>query len=429
MADFLSQEEIDALLSGKGGSPGSGATEPAATPSLEDALTDLEKDTLGEIGNISMGSAATALSQILNKRVLITTPTIKIMTPAELFATFQIPYVLVEVNFTDGLQGSNLLIIKVSDAAIIADLMMGGSGQGVTPELDEIKSSAVAEAMNQMVGSAATSMATIFQRSVKITPPHLTAVNFQNETYNSPWAAEQAIAVVYFRMEIEGLVDSQIMQVIPVEVARDEVDMLMNGNAAAPAADEEAAATGAVTPAPAATGAVAGAAAPAGENGPGSQMSGAGSYATGQVPLAPAITGAAPASPAPPVSGPQMPPPAGQPVLSSSTQGSGRSGSAAGGGARQGQVYGAPSRNIDLILDVPLDIEVILGSALKRIQDILSLAPGSIVELDRLAEEPVQITVNGTPIAQGEVVIVNENFGVRITHILEPQERINHLRQ
>ena len=78
---------------------------------------------------------------------------------------------------------------------------------------------------------------------------------------------------------------------------------------------------------------------------------------------------------------------------------------------------------------MPLDIEVILGTALKRIQDILSLAPGAIVELDRLVEEPVQITVNGTPIAQGEVVIVNENFGVRITHIMEPQERIHHLRQ
>ena len=274
MADFLSQEEIDALLSGKGSAAGADAVEPAAAAGTEPILSDLEKDTLGEIGNISMGSAATALSQILNKRVLITTPTIKIMTPAELFATFQIPYVLVEVNFTDGLQGSNLLIIKVSDAAIIADLMMGGSGQEVTPELDEIKSSAVAEAMNQMVGSAATSMATIFQRSVKITPPHLTAVNFQNETYASPWAMEQAIAVVYFRMEIEGLVDSQIMQVIPVDIARAEVDMLMGGSAASPspAVAEEAATTGAGAPVQTAGGAVTGAASPAGGSGPGSQM-------------------------------------------------------------------------------------------------------------------------------------------------------------
>ncbi|APC07925.1 flagellar motor switch phosphatase FliY [Neomoorella thermoacetica] len=395
MGDFLSQEEIDALLKGHTDIETAAPAEPEAAAAPEATLSDLEKDTLGEIGNISMGSAATALSQILNKRVLITTPTIKIMTPEELFATFQVPYVLVEVNFTEGLQGSNLLIIKVSDAAIIADLMMGGSGENVTPELDEIKSSAVAEAMNQMVGSAATSMATIFQRSVKITPPHLTAVNFNNESYTSPWATAQSIVVVCFKMEIEGLVDSQIMQVMPMEIAKDEVRMLMGSEPAAGAS------TGAET-----------AAAPA--------VNGGGTPASAPAPAA-TTAESAPVS-APPTTQASAP--------SSRAQTPGGAGSPGGGQTqRQGQVYGASSRNIDLILDVPLDIEVILGTAMKRIQDILSLAPGAIVELDRLVEEPVQITVNGTPIAQGEVVIVNENFGVRITHILEPYERINHLRQ
>ncbi|WP_338827810.1 flagellar motor switch phosphatase FliY [Neomoorella thermoacetica] len=394
MGDFLSQEEIDALLKGQTDMGTEAPAEPGAAAGPEATLSDLEKDTLGEIGNISMGSAATALSQILNKRVLITTPAIKIMTPEELFASFQVPYVLVEVNFTEGLQGSNLLIIKVSDAAIIADLMMGGSGENVTPELDEIRSSAVAEAMNQMVGSAATSMATIFQRSVKITTPHLTTVNFNNESYTSPWATAQSIVVVCFRMEIEGLVDSQIMQVMPMEIARDEVRMLIGSEPAAGAS------TGAET-----------AAAPA--------ATGVGTPASAPAPATPAESAPAPAPPA-----------AQAPAPPSQAQVPGGAGSPGGGQAqRQGQVYGASSRNIDLILDVPLDIEVILGTAMKRIQDILSLAPGAIVELDRLVEEPVQITVNGTPIAQGEVVIVNENFGVRITHILEPYERINHLRQ
>jgi len=378
MADFLSQEEIDALLNGK--------LEP---PAEEATLTDMEKDALGEIGNISMGSAATALSQILNKRVLITTPTTKIMTPAELLASFQVPYILVEVNFTEGLQGSNLLIMKVSDAAIIADLMMGGSGRDVQPELDEIKSSAVAEAMNQMIGSAATSMATIFQRSVKISPPRLTAVHFGSESYTFPWSEDQAIAIVYFKMEIEDLIDSQIMQVIPVEVAKAEVAMLMNPQA------PEAEPAGKDTP-------------PALETMPGSQT-------TGQA-----------AAPVPP-------------VAASAAEKSGNGATAASPAAsvppapdpneHRGQVYGTPARNIDLILDVPLDVEVILGTAMKRIRDILNLAPGAIIELDRLVEEPVQIAVNGTPIARGEVVVVNENFGVRITHIMDPYERINHLRQ
>ncbi|QGP92872.1 CheC-like family protein [Neomoorella glycerini] len=374
MADFLSQEEIDALLNGR--------LEP---PAGETILTDLEKDALGEIGNISMGSAATALSQILNKRVLITTPVTTIMTPAELFANFQVPYILVEVNFIEGVEGSNLLIIKVSDAAIIADLMMGGSGRDVQPELDEIKSSAVAEAMNQMIGSAATSMATIFQRSVKISPPRLTTVRFGSESYTSPWPMDQAIAVVSFKMEIEDLIDSQIMQVMPVEIAKAEVAMLMNPQA--PAAD----AARQDTP-------------PRRETMPGDQTT---DLPAASIPPAAGKPGTAaasvpPAAPVPPAQGPN---------------------------GRHGQVYGTPARNIDLILDVPLDVEVILGTAMKRIRDILNLAPGAIVELDRLVEEPVQITVNGTPIARGEVVVVNENFGVRITHIMEPYERINHLRQ
>ncbi|WP_406678137.1 flagellar motor switch phosphatase FliY [Moorella sp. ACPs] len=378
MADFLSQEEIDALLNGR-----------LEQPSGEVTLTDLEKDTLGEIGNISMGSAATALSQILNKRVLITTPTTTVMTPAELFSSFQVPYILVEVNFTEGLQGSNLLIMKVSDAAIIADLMMGGSGRDVQPELDEIKSSAVAEAMNQMIGSAATSMSTIFQRSVKISPPRLLTIGFDNESFTSPWPPGQAIAVVYFKMEIEDLIDSQIMQVMPLEVAKAQVEMLMNPQApeAGPAQEEISAARNNMPDD--------GESARPAASDPLTATPAAGKPGNGTAP-------SPPAAPVPPTKGPNE---------------------------RRGQVYGTPTRNIDLILDVPLDVEVILGTAMKRIRDILTLAPGAIVELDRLVEEPVQITVNGIPIAQGEVVVVNENFGVRITHIMDPYERINHLRQ
>ncbi|WP_338825279.1 hypothetical protein MHOCP_08070 [Moorella humiferrea] len=374
MDEFLSQEEIDALLNGTLGQPEKDTT-----------LTDLEKDTLGEIGNIAMGSAATALSQILNKRVLITTPDTKVMTPTDLFASFQVPYILVEVNFTEGLEGSNLLIMKVSDAAVIADLMMGGDGRSPSPELDEIKASAVAEAMNQMIGSAATAMSTIFQRSVKISPPRLTSINQEEGGYNPPWPPEQPIVVVYFKMEIEGLIDSQIMQVMPLEVARAQVEMLMNP---APPAKEAAAAP---QPDEMRSGGEEGAAVP----GSGAAAPAAGKGAGEEQAVPP---------PAPPAS-PQ------------------------GVNGRRGEVYGAPTRNIDLILDVPLDVEVILGTATKRIQDILALGPGAIVELDRLVDEPVQITVNGVPIAQGEVVVVNENFGVRITHILDPYERINHLRQ
>ncbi|NLW06712.1 MAG: flagellar motor switch phosphatase FliY [Clostridia bacterium] len=365
MSDFLSQEEIDALLSGN---LADDQIEDKTSVSSRTLLGDSEKDALGEIGNISMGSAATALSQILNKRVAITTPDIQITTWAELIAGFQIPYVLVDVNYTDWLDGANLLIIKVSDAVIMADLMMGGTGEDVEPELDEIKTSAVAEVMNQMIGSAATAMSTMFQRQIKIAPPQLAMINRGEEAFAPPWEPDQPLVVVKFRMEIENLIDSQIMQVMPVENAKAEVDMLLDppSQQAITATEEEVAAT--IT-----------AAAPVEEE-----------------PDEPATTAVAEELDKQPAT----------------TQ----------------RVYGNENSNIELILDVPLDIEVILGTANKRLQDILSLVPGAIVELERLVEEPVDITVNGTPIAKGEVVVVNESFGVRITHILEPCERINQLR-
>ncbi|MBE3580456.1 MAG: flagellar motor switch phosphatase FliY [Thermoanaerobacteraceae bacterium] len=354
MSEFLSQEEIDALLgAGVAGSP------PPAD------LTEEEKDALGEIGNISMGSAATALSQILNRKVLITTPNTRVTTPEELFASFQMPYVIIEVNFTEGLSGSNLLIIKTRDAAVIADLMMGGSGQVEQQELDELQKSAVAEAMNQMIGTAATSMSTIFNRSVKISPPQVTPVNFTLESFASPWPAGDPIAVVSFRMEIEGLVESEIMQVMPVEVAKEAVGMLLSSSAVSPAGES-----------------------PEDE---------------GQVNAAPGAHEEAP------------PYAAGAPAASGESN-------------RPPQVYGATPRNLELILDVPLDIEVVLGTTVKPIKEILNLGPGSIVELEKMSDEPVEILVNGTLIAQGEVVVVNESFGVRITNILDPYERLNNLR-
>lgn len=344
MSEFLSQEEIDALLQG------GLLSNPAQV-----TLTEEEKDALGEIGNISMGSAATALSQILNRKVLITTPHTRVTTPEELFASFQMPYVIVEVNFTEGLSGANLLIIKTRDAAVIADLMMGGSGQVEREELDEIQKSAVAEAMNQMIGTSATSMSTIFNRSVKISPPTVTPVDFTLESFSPPWPPGQPIVVVSFRMEIEGLVQSEIMQVMPVEIAKEAVRMLLGGST-------------------------------------GSRQS-----AESQT----AVQAEEEALPSPPPQAVARPP----------------------------QVFGTTPRNLELILDVPLDIEVVLGTTVKPIKEILSLSPGSIVELEKMADEPVEILVNGTLIAQGEVVVVNENFGVRITNILDPYERINNLRK
>lgn len=364
MNDFLSQEEINALLQD---ALGEVSEEPEEIPpgneveDTDEILDPIEKDAIGEIGNISMGSAATALSQLLNQRVNITTPTVKVMSPKELLASFTTPFMLIEVGFTEGLTGSNLLIIDVTDALIIADLMMGGDGTNIQQEVTELHASAVAEAMNQMMGSAATSMSSLFNTMVVISTPSVRSVESGSEV-DFPWVMEDPVVVVSFRMEIGNLIDSTLIQVIPARIAKEETAMLMGTTmqSRVPAPEEPVLET-AVTPQQPAITANAWQEAVAGEEAP--------------------------------------------------------------------QWDGVKPRNLDLILDVPLRVSVVLGKARRPIKEVLGLTPGSIVELDKLAEEPVDILVNGKPIAKGEVVVVNENFGVKIVSIESPVARINNLRK
>ena len=172
--DMLSQEEIDALLRG---TVEEEVFDHSDDLNLNDYLSDMEKDALGEIGNISFGSSATALSTLLNQKVDITTPEVSVLLQSKLVEEFPHPYVAIQVRYTEGFSGTNLLVIKQSDAAIIADLMLGGDGQNPTELMDEIQLSAVQEAMNQMMGSAATSMSTIFSKRVDISPPSIDILN------------------------------------------------------------------------------------------------------------------------------------------------------------------------------------------------------------------------------------------------------------
>ena len=187
--DMISQEEIDALLNG-GSIPtadsapageSEAASEAAAAPAaaspdssssqLDDVLTDMEKDALGEIGNISMGSAATTLSVLLGHKVSITTPSVSVATMGIIQQQYPMPYLIVEVGYTIGIEGNNVLAIQAQDAAIIADLMMGGDGTNPDTEINEIAMSAVGESMNQMMGTVATSLSTMFNKKIDISPP------------------------------------------------------------------------------------------------------------------------------------------------------------------------------------------------------------------------------------------------------------------
>lgn len=380
---LLRQEEIDALLQ---------QYAPEETGVRD--LTTEEKDALGEIGNISMGSAATTLSTLLGRRVTITSPHVETTTREALFTQFTVPYLAVEVNFTEGLAGTNLLIVREADAQVIADVMMGGDGSNQTGTLDEMQMSAAAEAMNQMIGAAATAMANIFGRTVAISPPQARVFRNPSEAANEILSLEDPVVAVSFHMTIEGLVDTTIMQVMGLETAREEAGLLL----------QMANAAGGPEPASVAEPAEAPAVAPAEERPPaGGAGGGSGGRASGEkvVPLA--------RSREAPIEAPAIGPPPWAAV--------------------EPQVPPVDEEKLRLLLDIPLRVTVVLGRTRRPIKEVLEMAPGSIVELDALADEPVEVLVNGVPVARGEVVVVNENFGVRITSILSPAERVQCLRK
>ena len=386
--EMISQEEIDALLKGDGNTPPADAgAAPAPAPAAEDPLTDMQKDALGEIGNISMGSAATTLSVLLGHKVSITTPSVSMSTMNSIRASYPMPYLIVEVGYTMGINGNNVLAIQAQDASIIADLMMGGDGTNPPEELNDIHMSAVGEAMNQMMGAVSTSLSTMFNKKIDISPPKVNLIDFGTEDkVTEIVSGDEPVVKVSFRMEVDGLIDSEIMQILPVPTAGDMVESLLHSGDTeeepepeAPSVSASTAATPAPTPAPAAAPAAA-AAAP--------MMASAAPYGMGGARVAQGV----------PVQAAQFTPLSTTPV----------------------QVNEA---NIGLILDVPLQVTVELGRTKKSIKDILELSNGSIVELDKLAGESVDIHVNGKLLAKGEVVVIDENFGVRITDIVSPEER------
>ncbi|MDR6552809.1 flagellar motor switch protein FliN/FliY [Paenibacillus qinlingensis] len=409
--DYLSQEEIDALL--RQSSEESSVPSFHGPPQVEDFLSPLEQDALGEIGNITFGSAATALSTLLGKKVEITTPKVSVIGKEELEEQFPRPHVAVHVNYVDGFDGINLLVIQTKDAQVIADLMMGGDGTGGDENLSEIHISAVQEAMNQMMGSSATSMSTIFNRFVNISPPGIDILNLSKGEGKLP--DEDVFIRISFRLTIGSLIDSNIMQLLPVPFAKEMVSILMGSGEtesameAAPAAQ---AAPVVATPV---------------QEAPRSQPAPVYEQPVYQQPVY-----EQPMYQQPPMGQPMYPPQ--QPMYQQPP-------AAIGGipnrnvnvqpvqfGNLQSGTYSqADDTNLNLLLDIPLKVTVELGRTNKVIKDILELSQGSIIELDKLAGEPVDILVNNKLIAKGEVVVIDENFGVRVTDIVNQWERIQKL--
>ncbi len=414
MDGMLSQDEINALLAGVSGSDNadnSARQENENKPSTEEqlVLSDSEKDAVGEISNISMGTAATTLSSLLNQRVDITTPSVSVATWDELSVKYDRPCVMLQISYREGIDGNNVLILKERDVKIITDLMMGGEGQVNDDEpLSELHLSAIGEAMNQMMGSAATSMSSMFNRKIDISPPIANMIETYSEPIeNLPVFLSSEFVMVAFKMQIGDLIDSEIMQLYPIEFAKKLLGLFAPSDE--PEQQNTAPQTASQQPAQQ----------PVSQQQP--QQAAPDNSVNAQQNAAPQgqqMQGM-------PYGYPPMGMPQGQPMAY---------GYAPNQQTAQQDVNVAPAsfqpfsgdinalsqkENIDLIMDVPLEVTVELGRTKKSIKDILEFAPGTIVELNKIAGEAIDVLVNGKYVAKGEVVVIEESFGVRITEIIK----------
>lgn len=499
MDGMLSQDEINALLQGMDLSDTADGSDTAAPksesstadnndngyvtdtkPTIGDGevLTDVEKDAIGEVANISMGSSATTLYSLVNRKVNITTPVVTLATWKTLLDSYEKPCVFIQIKYTQGLDGTNILVLKEHDVKVITDLMMGGDGTNTDGELGELHLSAISEAMNQMMGSAATSLSTLLQTVIDISPPEsslfdLTEVKDGKEI--SPFLGGTFVKIA-FRMQIDDLVDSTIMQLYPIDFAKKLVETFINtqmssldgtveeqptqvknsaseqnmqGSAAMAGTTEHMTQPGMDSMGQQGSMNMNGmnqmgmnpmgnmgmnqmGSTPMGMNGM-NQMGGMDMSQMGMNQMGMNQMGN--------MNG--MNPMGNSPM---GMNGMNQMGNMNGMGMmNQMGMMGMPGQNVQnvnvqpaqfqsfsndntgmtgqenigLIKDVPLEVTVELGRTTKSISDILDFSPGTIIELDRIAGEPIDVLVNGKFVAKGEVVVIEESFGVRITEIIK----------
>jgi len=381
MDGTMSQEEINALLNNPSGTD----------ENPENTLTEQEKDAIGEISNISMGTAATTLFSLVNRKVEISTPVVAFANWSDICDAYEKPCVFIRIAYTVGLDGSNILVLKEHDVKVITDLMMGGDGTNTDGELGELHLSAISEAMNQMMGSAATSLSSMLNKVIDISPPSADLIDLQqtiDESQIDEFLAGEFVKIS-FRLEIGDLVDSEIMQLYPVSFAKEMCtnvtsNMEEDSNSTAGMSEKEnTQSTPAAQPTPA----------PQPQPQMAAQQPMMGQPMMGQPMMAPNMN--------------QM---YAQPVNVQPAQFQAFTGAVPGN---------FQPENIDLIMDVPLEVTVELGRTSKSIKEILDFTPGTIIELNRIAGEPIDVLVNGKFVAKGEVVVIEESYGIRITEIIK----------
>ena len=450
MDGMLSQDEINALLAGMDLSSESDSSEPAAPAAdvIEDdaeidesLLTSVERDAIGEIANISMGSSATTLYSLVNRKVNITTPVVSLARWSKVVEEYERPCVFIQIRYTAGLDGSNIMVLKEHDVKVITDLMMGGDGSNTDGELGELHLSAISEAMNQMMGAAATSMSTMLGKMIDISPPEASLVDLNELKKGGDIAPflEDTFVKIAFRMQVDDLVDSTIMQIYPIDFAKSLYDTFISMQMPSePAAPEPEPAPQTVNPQPDMSQMNMGMNGQQmdmnmGMNGMGQmnmngmqgmpqmnmngmqgmpQMNMNGMQGMPQMNMGMGQMGMNGMQGMPQMNMGMSQMNMGMPMQSMNIQ------------PAQFQSFGsnetvAGQENIGLIKDVPLEVTVELGRTKKSISEILDFAPGTIIELDKIAGEPIDVLVNGKFVARGEVVVIEESFGIRVTEIIK----------
>lgn len=428
MDGMLSQEEINALLNGidsdDSSSEAVSSEDEQVSVELEEVLTSMEIDIMGELSNISMGTAATTLSSLVNQKVDITTPKVGVSTWQDLVDQYDRPCVFIQISYKEGINGNNVFILKDTDVKIIADLMMGGDGTNMEGEIGELHLSAICEAMNQMMGSSSTSLSSMLGMKIDITPPTANLIDLNDDFALEDYSdfLKGNFIKISFKMTVGDLVNSEIMQLYPVELCKTLCNRFGMGEDSSQSEtsttsepEQSAAATVQDMPAP--------------------NMS-----AMEQQPMAGNMNYGMPMQNASQAMMQGMP--QGMPMQQGMPQSMMMQGMPMQQGMPQGMMMtGMPMQNINvqqeqfqtfspdivavnqkeninLIMDVPLQVTVELGRTSKSIQDILEFSPGTIIELNKIAGEPVDVLVNNKYVAKGEVVVIEESFGVRVTEII-----------
>src|SRR5690625_1988913 len=384
---ILSQEEINALLNAstdeKTDSDNNNNEQNDSEDASELYLTSLEKDTIGEIGNISFGSSATALSTLLGMKVEITTPEVSIVRKTGILEEFPYEHVSLQVKYVEGFDGENIFLMKATDAAIISNIMLGGTGEDASEELSDIELSAVQEAMNQMMGSSATSMSTVFSKRVDISPPIVEYEEIDKLEEVHGITEDDVFVRVSFQLKVGDLIDSQIMQLIPLDFAKELSYSLLEPEPEKeedlPVETDESVQTEPVI------------------NNATKQQEPIQHAEHKQQQIGAKVAKDAPVQ------------------------------TASFSEFNQVDLPQVQQRNLDMLLDIPLNVTVELGRTKQTVAEILELTSGSIIELDKLAGEPVDVLVNSKLVAKGEVVVMEENFGVRVTDIVSQKDRLQKL--